>query len=306
MPNDKRLLPINIQLKNQIHLHFLVFIAGFTAILGELITIEAISLVWYRMIMASVLMFVYIKIRRVNLKINLKSLIRLSIAGVIIALHWITFFGAIDASNISITLAMFSTGAFFASFIEPLIYKRGIIWYEILFGGLVVIGVFIITQSEIKYLTGILLGIVSAFFSSLFAVLNGMFLRQHKASVISYYEFLSGVFFISVYILCFGDGFTKDFFNISPSDFKYLFILASICTAYAFIASVHVMKVISPYTVVLSYNLEPIYGIAMAIILFPEKERMSPNFYYGAIVIISVVIINAVLKHRRKSKRDNS
>lgn len=297
---------LNAKVKNYLHLHFLVFIAGFTAILGELITIKAIPLVWFRMVIASILMFTYIKVARVNLKINLKSVLRLSFAGIIIALHWITFFGAIDESNISITLAMFSTGAFFASFIEPIIYKRKIIWYEILFGIIVILGVFIITQSEIKYLTGIILGITSAFFSSLFAVLNGSFLKKHSATVISFYEFLSGVLFISIYILFIGEGFSTDFLSLSQSDFLYLFILASVCTAYAFIASVYIMKTISPYTVILSYNLEPIYGIIMAIILFPEKEKMSTSFYYGAIIIISVVILNAILKNRRKLKRKRS
>ena len=296
----------NAKLKNYLHLHFLVFIAGFTAILGELITIRAVSLVWYRMVIASILMLLYIKIAKVKLKIYPKAILRLSIAGIIIALHWITFFGAIDESNISITLAMFSTGAFFASFIEPIIYKRKVIWYEIVFGIVVIIGVFIITQSEIKYLIGIILGISSAFLSSLFAVLNGSFLKQHTATVISFYEFLSGVFFISIYILCFGDGFTAEFFNITSSDFGYLFILASICTAYAFIASVYVMKIISPYSVVLTYNLEPVYGIILAIILFPEKEKMSTSFYYGAVIIISVVLLNAILKYNRKLKRTHS
>ncbi|TNJ42417.1 DMT family transporter [Tamlana fucoidanivorans] len=296
----------NVKFKNYLHLHVLVFIAGFTAILGELISINAVNLVWYRMLMASILMFVYIKLAKINIKITLASVIRLSIAGVIIALHWITFFGAIKASNISITLAMFSTGAFFASLIEPIIYKRKIIWYEILFGLFVVLGVFVITQSEIKYLKGIILGVSSAFFSSLFAVLNGRFLRQHTATVISFYEFLSGVGFISIYILCCSGGFSETFFHISFSDLKYLFILASVCTAYAFIASVYVMKVISPYTVVLSYNLEPVYGIIMAVILFPEKERMTHTFYYGALIIIGVVVLNAVLKNRRKLKRKNS
>ncbi|WP_194768774.1 DMT family transporter [Tamlana sp. I1] len=289
--------------KNQLHLHLLVFIAGFTAILGDLISINAIALVWHRMVMASILMFLYIKMVKVKIQVDAKSLLRLSVAGIIIALHWITFFGAIKVSNISITLAMFSTGAFFASFLEPIIYKRRVVWYEIFFGIIVIAGVFIITQSEIKYLSGILLGILSAFLSSLFAVLNGNFLKKHNATVISFYEFLSGVFFISVYILCFGGGFSKDFFNLSLSDFKYLFILASVCTAYAFIASVHVMKLISPYTVVLTYNLEPVYGIVMAMFLFPEKEKMTPAFYVGATVIISVILINAFLKSRRKLKR---
>ncbi|SFZ95086.1 EamA-like transporter family protein [Flaviramulus basaltis] len=296
----------NAKLKNYLHLHLLVFIAGFTAVLGELITITAVPLVWYRMVIASILMFLYIKIAKVKLKINPKTILRLSIAGIIIALHWITFFGAIDEANISIALAMFSTGAFFASFIEPIIYKRSIIWYEIVFGVIVIIGVYVITQSEMKYLTGILLGISSAFFSSLFAVLNGSFLKQNTATVISFYEFLSGVLFISIYILCFGDGFSADFFNISKSDFGYLFILASICTAYAFIASVYVMKIISPYSVVLTYNLEPVYGIILALILFPEKEKMSTSFYYGAVIIIGVVLLNAILKYDRKLKRNHS
>jgi drug/metabolite transporter (DMT)-like permease len=297
---------LNVKLKNHLHLHFLVFIAGFTAILGELITITAIPLVWFRMVMASLLIFIYIKIAKINVKINTKSIVRLSIAGIIIALHWITFFGAIDASNVSITLAMFSCGAFFASLIEPLIYKRRIIWYEILFGVIVIIGVFIITKSEIKYINGIILGISSAFLSSLFAVLNGSFLKQHTATVISFYEFLSGVLFVSIYILIFGGGFSAGFFSLSHSDYGYLFILASVCTAYAFIAAVHVMKVISPYTVVLSYNMEPVYGIFMAVILFPEKEYMSSSFYYGAIVIIATVLLNAILKNIRLLKNKYS
>tara|TARA_R110002050_G_scaffold5292_1_gene23910 strand:+ start:12563 stop:13459 length:897 start_codon:yes stop_codon:yes gene_type:complete len=296
----------NAKLKNYFHLHFLVFIAGFTAILGDLITIEAIPLVWFRMVIASILMFVYIKIVRIKLKINLKSILRLSVAGIIIALHWITFFASIKEANISIALAMFSTGAFFASLIEPIIFKRSIIWYEILFGIIVIIGVFIITQSEIKYLKGIILGISSAFFSSLFAVLNGKFLKQHTATVISFYEFLSGVLFISLYILFFGEGFSLDFFNLIQLDVIYLFILASICTAYAFIASVYVMKLISPYTVVLTYNLEPVYGIIMAIILFPEKEKMSMSFYYGAVIIIATVLLNGLLKNSSIVKRKDS
>lgn len=294
------------KVKNHLHLHFLVFIAGFTAILGQLISISAIPLVWYRMLFATVLVFFYIKWAKVKVQVPLKSALKLSIAGVIIALHWVTFFGAIDASNVSITLAMFSSGTFFASIIEPIVYKRRIIWYEIIFGLVVIGGVFIITQSEIAYLKGILLGVLAAFFSSLFAVLNGSFLKQHTATTISFYEFLSGVVFLSVFMLFFEGGFTKDVFNLKAMDFWYLFILASVCTAYAFIAAIRVMRYISPYTVVLTYNLEPIYGILIAIFLFPEKEKMSPNFYYGASIILITVLLNAVLKSRRKLKRKHT
>ncbi|WP_223551622.1 DMT family transporter [Aestuariivivens sp. NBU2969] len=298
MPNDR--------IKNYLHLHFLVFIAGFTAILGELISIKAIPLVWFRMLMASILVFAYIKMAKVKSKISLKAILRFSIAGIIIALHWITFFGAIDVANVSIALAMFSTGAFFASLIEPIIYKRKIIWYEILFGIFVIAGVYIITQSEIKYLSGMILGITSAFLSSLFAVLNGKFLRQHTATVISFYEFISGVAFISIFIMLFDGGFSTDFFLLSAADFWYLFILASVCTAYAFIASVYVMRLISPFTVVLTYNLEPVYGIIMAVILFPEKEKMSNSFYYGAVIIISTVLLNGIIKNLRYLKRKDT
>ncbi|WP_191860132.1 DMT family transporter [Hanstruepera ponticola] len=295
MPNDK--------LKNYLHLHVLVFIAGFTAILGQLITIEAIPLVWYRMLFALVFIGLYAYFSKANVKIPFKSILKLSFAGILIALHWITFFGSIKASNISIALAMFSTGAFFASLIEPMIYKRKIIWYEIVFGVIVIVGVYIITQSELKHLLGIVLGIISAFFSSMFAVLNGKFLEKHTATVITFYEFISGVLFISVYLFIAKNGFSQIFFTLHLSDFIYLFILASICTAYAFIASVYVMRYISPYTVVLTYNLEPIYGIVLAIIIFPEKEKMSLDFYIGAIVIISVVLINGILKNTKKAKR---
>lgn len=293
----------NEKTKNYLHLHFLVFIAGFTAILGELISIKAIPLVWFRMSIALVFIIAYTLLTKTKIRVSPKTVIKFFGAGVVIALHWITFFGAIDASNISITLAMFSTGAFFASIIEPIIYKRGIIWYEIIFGILVVVGVFIITQSEIKYLTGIILGISSAFLSSLFAVLNGKFLQSHSATVITFYEFISGVLFITIFIAFFGQGFDIEFFNLPSSDYGYLFILASVCTAYAFIASVYVMKHISPYSVVLAYNLEPIYGILLALFLFPEKENMGSNFYYGAIIILFSVFLNGILKNKGQFKK---
>jgi len=294
----------NDKLKNYLHLHLLVFIAGFTAIIGKLITINAVSLVWYRMLMATVLMFIYIKVAKVDISITKKALVKLAIAGVIIALHWITFFGSIQVANASIALAMFSTGAFFASFIEPIIYKRKIIAYEIVFGLIVILGVYLIVKSEFKYIDGMILGIISAFLSSLFAVLNGKFLEEHSATKISFYEFLSGVFFISLYILCFGEGFNVNHFNISLSDGLWLFVLASVCTAYAFIASVYVMRYISPYTVVLTYNLEPIYGIILALLLFPESETMSSSFYIGAFIILGVVLLNGILKNLKKFKKN--
>lgn len=293
----------NARFKNYLHLHFLVFIAGFTAIIGEKMSIGSIPLVWYRMLIAGVLMFAFVKLKRQNLKLGIPTITKFSIAGILIAIHWITFFEAINQSNVSITLAMFSTGAFFASLIEPLFFKRKIINYEIIFGILVIIGVILITQSELKYIKGIVLGIVSALFSTLFAVINGQFVRTYSAPIISLYEFISGVFFITLFILFFKGGFSKDFFILSNEDWFYLLILASVCTAYAFIASVHVMRYVTPYTVMLTYNLEPVYGICLALLFFPEKEKMTTEFYFGLALILSTVIINGILKNRKQLKR---
>ena len=290
----------NAKVQNHLHLHFLVFIAGFTAILGELISIGSVALVWYRMLIAGILMFVYIKLKTFSLVVPREVKLKFFCAGILIALHWITFFESIKQANVSIALAMFSTGAFFASFLEPLIHKRKLIWYEIIFGIIVIFGVVLITRSELVYINGIVLGIVSALFSTLFAIFNGQFIKKHRASVISLYEFIAGVIFISLYILFFQGGFSSEFFMLSSTDWLWILILASICTAYAFIGAVQVMKYVSPYTVVLTYNLEPIYGIILAVFLFPDTEIMSSQFYVGALLILATVILNGLLKNRRK------
>ena len=289
----------NDKLLNYFHLHFIVFIWGFTAVLGDLITIEAVPLVWHRMLLGSLFVLIYIIYNKGVLKISLRSLIKFAFVGLIIALHWLAFFSAVKVSNVSITLAMMSTGAFFASFLEPVFFKRKIISYEVIFGLIVIIGLYIIFKVESEYLSGILLALLASFLGALFSIFNGMMVKSHNASVISFYELLFGLLFITIYIL-FTDGFDDTFFKLSVSDWTYLIILASICTAYAFIASVHVMKWISPYTVMLTTNMEPIYGILLALLILGEKEYMSPTFYLGAIIILITVVLNGIIKTRKK------
>ena len=297
----------NAKLKHYLHLHLLVFIAGFTAILGKLITIGSLELVWYRMAIAGILLFVYIKIIKLNIKIVKKVFWQFSAAGILIALHWVTFFEAINQANVSIALAMFSSGAFFASFIEPIFFKRRILGYEILFGIIVIIGVLLITSSELGYINGIILGLLSALFSTLFAVINGRFIERHNATVISFYEFISGVVFLTIFILLSGISFNAEFFTLSNKDWIYIFILASVCTAYAFIGTVKVMRFLSPFTVILSYNLEPVYGIGLALFLFTETEKMSTQFYIGAILVIVTVLFDAIFKnYKRRRNKTNS
>ena len=289
----------NDKLLNYFHLHFIVFIWGFTAVLGDLITIETVPLVWHRMLLGSLFVLIYIIYNKEMLKVSLRSLIKFAFIGLIIALHWLAFFSAVKVSNVSITLAMMSTGAFFASFLEPVFFKRKIISYEVIFGLIVIIGLYIIFKVESEYLSGILLALLASFLGALFSIFNGMMVKSHNASVISFYELLFGLLFITIYIL-FTDGFDDTFFKLSVSDWTYLIILASICTAYAFIASVHVMKWISPYTVMLTTNMEPIYGILLALLILGEKEYMSPTFYVGAIIILITVVLNGIIKTRKK------
>lgn len=291
----------NDKLLNYLHLHFIVFIWGFTAVLGALITLEATPLVWYRMLIAWVLIYLFVLWKKIDLKFSRLTLMGFFLAGFIIALHWITFFAAIKASNVSVTLAVLSTGAFFTSLLEPIFYNRKIIWYEVLFGVLVIFGLYIIFDVETHYLTGILLALSSAFLSALFSVINGKFAVKYKATAISFWELLFGTLCITLFLSINGN-FDFAFFSISLSDWMYLLILASACTAYAFIASVHVMKWIKPYTVMLTINLEPVYGIILALLILGDTENMSPQFYYGALIILVTVIANGIIKTRKKRK----
>jgi drug/metabolite transporter (DMT)-like permease len=287
-------------LNNYLHLHLLVFIWGFTAILGALINIDAIPLVWYRMLIATIIVFIYFIVRKKPLKVNLKALLKFFIGGVLIALHWIFFFSAIKVSNISVALVSMSTGALFTSIIEPFFFKRKLIPLELLFGLIVVGGLYLIFNVESEYTLGIVYALLAAFLSALFTVLNGLYIQKYNAEVISFYQLFFGVVFITIYIL-FTTGFTIESFGLTGLDMLYLFILSSICTAYAFIVSVKIMKHLTPYTVMLTINLEPVYAILLALLIFGDKEKMSAPFYFGALIILITVITNGILKNKKKA-----
>ena len=289
----------NDNLKSYLNLHLIVFIWGFTAILGALITIEAENLVWYRMLLALIFLGGFILYKKQSFQVPVKELFKLVFVGLLIALHWIFFFKAIHVSNVSITLSIFSLGAFFASLLEPLFYGRKILWYEVFFGLIIIAGLALILQVEIKYLAGVYYALASIILGVVFTLLNGKLISDHEPSLITFYEFGAGVFFISLYFLVQGK-FTEDFFTISLNNWALLLILASVCTAYAFTASVKVMQRLTPYTVMLTTNLEPVYGIMLAYFILGGKEKMSVEFYIGAVIIIITVILNGVFKHYKK------
>lgn len=290
----------NVNFKNHLHLHLIVFIWGFTAILGQLISLSALPLVFTRMSIAVVVIYIYLLIRKKNLAIQTKDIVRFLIFGFVIALHWLTFFHSIKISNISITLACISTGAFFTSILEPIFYKRKFIWYEVLLGCLVVVGLLLIFQFETQYKMGIIVALTSAFLSASFSIINGKLANTHDSVVISFYELVGGLFLLACFLFYQG-GFTANNFNFQPNDYLWLGILGSICTAYPFIATIDIMKYLSPYTVMLTINLEPIYGILLAVFLFKDQEKMTTAFYIGAVIILLTVLLNAYFKNRKKA-----
>lgn len=301
MPNDK--------IRNQLHLHFIVFIWGFTAILGALISIDAVPLVWYRVLIASAALFVFLRIRKMRFDENWADRLRLAFGGLLVALHWVTFFHAIKISTVSTTLITLSSSAFFVVLIKPFFEKKKFQVYELVLALLAVAGFVIIFRSETVYATGILISLVSAFLMAFFAVLNSRFIQRYSASKISFYELFFAWIFLSIFLLFRGE-LSGSFFQLSQSDWIYLLILGLVCTAYPFVVATNLLKRMSPFTIVLTTNLEPVYGIILALIIFGDREMMSREFYIGALVILSCVLLNGWIKNlkfkRRSSMERNS
>ncbi|EAR12526.1 predicted permease [Polaribacter irgensii 23-P] len=291
------------KIKHYLLLHFIVFIWGFTAIIGALISMDAIPLVWYRMLLAVVFIAIYFLWKKKTFKVDRMGLLKFFLTGIIIALHWVFFFTAIKVSNVSVALVMMSTGAFFTSLIEPVFFNRKINALEIFLGLLVIGGLYIIFNFESTYTLGIVYALIASFLGALFSVLNGVFIKKYTANTISFYQLFFGMVFISMYLLL-TDSFSFAFFQVSFQDWIYLVVLSSICTAYAFIASVQIMKYLSPYTVMLTINLEPIYAIILALLIFGEEEQMGSTFYIGAFVVLLVVLLNGIIKNKGPLKEN--
>jgi len=288
-------------------LHLVVLIYGFTAILGKLIEIPALELVWYRMMIAILTFFIYLKIRKEEIAVPRRTLFYLFGVGLIIALHWVTFYGAIKLSNVSVTLGCFATTTLFTSFLEPFFYRRRINFFEVLIGLIIIAGIYMIFRFETRYSMGIAVALISAFLAGLFTVMNKKLVAKYSAVQISFYEMIGGLIGLSLFITVSGRGIIAPSIVPSLSDLFYLVILATICTAFAHTVQVEVMKHLSAFTVTLSINLEPVYGIVMAFFIFGETERMTAGFYLGTLIILLSVIGFPLTKYylRRRSLRLN-
>ncbi|MCX6310015.1 MAG: DMT family transporter [Bacteroidetes bacterium] len=285
--------------RNFFLLHLIVFIWGWTAILGKIITLPAEKLVWLRLPIAMAGIFAYLLIRKKPILASPKNVVKYLAVGLIVALHWICFYSAIKESNVSITLACFSIGSLFTAFIEPLFLKRKIRLYEIVFGLMVVAALLMIFHVESHYKWGIFLAVMAALTSSIFGVLNGfMVQRGHNGTHISLYEMLGGFLGMSIFVLIVKpwDG---AWIEMSGHDLFYLIVLGIAATAVPFLISLHILKTISPYTVSLTLNLETLYGIIFAYFIFHENKELTGTFYIGAAIILSTVFLNAYMKMRK-------
>lgn len=286
---------------NLLLLHFIILIWGFTGILGHEISLDAFSLVWWRVGIATLSIGLFALVTRRQFRAKGKDILKFAGVGILTAAHWICFFGSIKAANISVALVVISTTAFFVSIISPLVRKEKFYAYEILLGLVVIAGLMLIFKFENEYVKGIILSLFAALFAAVFSSFNSKLVSEHPATKIAFWEMLFAFLGITVFLF-FKGSLTPSLVQIEFRDFYLLLLLGVVCTGFAFIVGINVMRVLSPFTCALAINMEPIYTIIIALAMYGKSEYMSPQFYLGAIIIMSTLFLDAWLKKRHTTK----
>lgn len=282
-------------------LHFIVFLWGFSAILGKLVSIPTVEMVLYRSLLAAGGMAIVILASKGKFNITQKEFLKLTLIGFIVALHWVAFFGSARVSNVSVSLVGFATNSLWAALLEPWFNRSRVKKFELLLGLVVLSGLYIIFSFDFQYKLGLFLGIVAGFTSALFSVFNSRLVRTIPAFTITLYEmtgaFLGLCLFLPVYKMTWAE---NELLRLAPAhmDWVYIAILSVVCSVYAYSTAVELMKKISVFLIQLSLNLEPVYGIIMAVIIFGDQEKMGLNFYIGTSVILMAVLLYPFLRRR--------
>lgn len=284
-------------------LHIAVFLAGFTAILGRLIELNEGLLVWYRMLITVVCLAILLLIQKQFARIAWQDLIKLVAVGTLVALHWVTFYGSIKYSNISIALICFSTIGFFTAILEPLLLHRKMEFVEISLGMLTIVGVYLIFNFNPNFKTGIILGLISAILSVLFSIFNKKFVARLPVMTITFYELCGGWLILSLLMPFYLDIFPTTYYLPTLTDWMWLLVLALICTVLAFILQLNALTRLSTFTSNLTYNLEPVYGIILAFVFFKENKYFNAGFYIGLSLIFAAVILQMVRILNNQSKK---
>jgi len=295
--------------KDYLHLHFLVMLWGFTAILGLLIKVPAIELVFLRTLVASLGLFMLLQLRKTGLNVGRNLMLSYLGTGILIAAHWMLFFGSARVSTASVCLAGMATTSFWTSLLEPITRRKKPELLEVMMGLIVILGLYLVFRFEFNHALGLVLALFSAFLAATFTVINSRLSNTGNEYVISFYELTGACLFTLLFLAI--SGFFKEgepILSIHPTmmDWVYIVILALACTVYPFSVSIEIMKRLSAFAVNLTINLEPVYGIILAVIIFGNKEKMSPGFYGGATLILISVVSYPILKkwlHRRRLRR---
>jgi len=275
--------------KALIQLHVAVFLAGFTGILGRLIDLNEGLLVWYRMLITVITLGFIMGFQKQITRLHIKDTLRVVSVGAVIALHWVTFYGSIKYSNVSIALVCFSSIGFFTAIFEPIILKRRFEWRELALGLLCITGIYLIFNFNPQYKTGIIIGLVSALLAVRFSIFNKSLVGRIPVKTVTFYEMGGGWLVLTVLMPFYLKLFPTDYIFPSISDWGWLLILAWLCTVWAMLLQLSSLRKLSTFTSNLTYNLEPVYGILLAFIVFKENENLSGGFYYGlALILLSV------------------
>jgi drug/metabolite transporter (DMT)-like permease len=283
---------------NLLLLHLIVLVWGLTGILGREITLEPVLLVWWRVLIAVATIAMIALLARKQLIAQTRDLVRFAGVGLLTAAHWVCFFASIKYSKISVALVVLSTSAFFVSLIHPLLKRERPRRYEMALGLVVIVGIFLIFKFESEYTLGIALSLLAAFLAALFSTLNARLVATYQPTQMAFWEMLFAFLGLSVFMVITGK--SQQLATLpTPRDFQLLLLLGILCTGVAFIVSIRVMRVLSPFTCALAINMEPVYTIVLALILYGSDEWMSPQFYFGGLVIISTLFLDTWLKSRR-------
>lgn len=286
---------ISENLRYQALLHLVVLIWGFTGVFGRLITLDSVALVYYRASIAVPVIAGFLWWSRAPFRVDRGGFLRFAGIGVLVAIHWALFFEAIKISTVSVALVCQSAAPFFTALLEPIAFRRRLHLHELGLGITTAAGVGVIFGFEESYAAGILVGLAAAFVGALFTVMNARMIRRYDARTMGFYE-LSNAWIALLIFLLVADGVVPLPAN---SDWIYLVVLGTVCTAFAFVAGTFVMRRLSAFTVILATNLEPVYGILLALLIFRDAEYMSAGFYVGAAVILASIWINAIIVRRK-------
>jgi drug/metabolite transporter (DMT)-like permease len=285
-----------------IKLHFIVIILGFSAVLGKLISIDAVGLVFFRTLTGIISMILFAVLVKNHSMFNRKALIAGSWIGLLLAAHWITFFHAIKVSNVSVTLGCLGTSTLFAAFLEPLTDRKKISPVDVLAGLVIIAGIYMIFRFEFRYVEGIIYSVISALLAAIFSVFNKHLSLKHDFRAVALSELIVACVASCIFIFAINRTPVDYFSMLKPDDILWIVILGSVGTAYAYTATISVIQKLNAYAVVLAINLEPVYGILLARWIFGESEMMTPGFYVGASVILMTVIMYSIKNKFKKGQ----